>query len=138
MARPKSKGLSSKQERVLVSLRAGMHPTAIAEDMGISRNGVYQHIKRIKEAGINFPPVARAKRGRPPGKKANVKNEITAVALTRQTPAVSLDTQIDQERADGSNRLEEIAWSLDALTAEKARLEDRDVRLAKAQAALKA
>jgi biotin operon repressor len=76
MPQPKTNGITQKQREVLNYLHAGRHPAEIAQTMGISTNGVYQHMKRLKEAGLKWPDVKRKKAGR----KAAVKTKAAKVA----------------------------------------------------------
>lgn len=138
MARPKSKGLTPKQNEVLVHLRSGEHPTKIAEAMGITRNGVYQHIKRIKELGLDFPEVERAKRGRPAGKK-NAKaagSTVKPSSVSVSSPAPTIEKAIGVELGDGRSRLNAIEKEMVALLAEQDQLNGRIEKLQAAQKAL--
>lgn len=161
MARSSSEEkLTPKQAEVLVALRAGAHPTEIAKELGISTNGVYQHMKRIREAKISFPEPKRnspgrpksagtKKRGRPPkqraerigvigngggGHEADGQAEWDGEQPAR--PTVSIEDEIAHEIKSGEERLMVIEASLNSLGKEKEELIARKEKLAKAGEAL--
>lgn len=44
-------GLTERQQQILSRLQQHMKPAEVADDLGISRNAVYQHITSLKRAG---------------------------------------------------------------------------------------
>lgn len=154
--------LTPKQREVLVGLKAGDHPSKIAEDLGISTNGVYQHMKRIREAKISFPEPERKPPGRPKGKStgkrrgrppkasrigvvgdeaAAAQREVGGEAAWDGEAKVQPPQEVTIEQATelvalgidtADKRLVEIDGLLDALGKEKEELTARRDKLAKA------
>ncbi|HEY8465373.1 MAG TPA: helix-turn-helix domain-containing protein [Solirubrobacterales bacterium] len=56
--------LSKRQREVLERLEQGMSAKEIATDIGVSRNAVYQHIERLRNAGVL--PETYTPSGQPP------------------------------------------------------------------------
>lgn len=44
--------LTDRQQEIYDRLKRNMKPAEVAEDLGISRNAVYQHITSLKRAGV--------------------------------------------------------------------------------------
>lgn len=75
--------LSPKQTRVLKALEAGKTPDRIARQMKISVNGIYGHMRRIEEHGVDLSKYRRspngssgkrARRSRGPNSRSNGRN----------------------------------------------------------------
>jgi DNA-binding Lrp family transcriptional regulator len=84
MAEPK---LTKMQEKVLKELQAGHKASAISKKLKISPSGVYGHIRRMKEAGVEIPGQDRSQH----------------VAVTRAAPpAMSLPTALREVSSSGN------------------------------------
>jgi biotin operon repressor len=142
--------LTPKQREVLEGLHKKEHPAQIAKHLKISTNGVYQHMRRIREAGIDFPLVMR-KRGRPKGsgkKKPPTPTERIGVVDGEPSAApvigggepveVSIEESIAEEIRNGDERVGIIEASTVALSEEREKLEARLGKLKAAHAALAA
>jgi hypothetical protein len=160
MAKPKINGLTHKQREVLAYLHGGVHPTEIAKKLGISRNGVYQHMRRIREAGLAYPtpknlagrpksaakagpkkPVGRPKGsgkkpvGRPKGSGHPVLHVVDPVTSSPGSES-SIEDSIKAELETCLNRVTDIEGALEVLNEEKETLFSRVKKLKVASEAL--
>lgn len=69
MTEPK---LTKQQKRVKALLEQGKNPTQIARSLKTTRNNVYGHMRRMRNAGVKLPGDDTPRRGRPrkPGSQA--------------------------------------------------------------------
>lgn len=155
MARPKSAGLTSKQATILTELETGKHPTEIANKQGVTPNAIFQHMRRIKQAGYTLPLSEPKRRGRPPGSgkgKGTALPQLTLleakagvgasgykeVAIGSPASADSLAKAIEAEILASGARSKEVEKQLTLLLDEKVTLLSRIKKLVAAHKALTA
>lgn len=81
MAEPQ---LTKMQEKVLKELQAGHKASAISKKLKISSSGVYGHIRRMREAGVELPSQASSRHA----------------TVSAAPPAVSLPTALAEAARD--------------------------------------
>src|SRR5262245_62036227 len=88
--------LTKRQQEVLDRLGQGMGAQQIANDIGVSRNAVYQHIERLRKIGVVDPMYTPS--GQPPRRA-----EIGAIALP-PSPAGSVVARLRELALAGADR----------------------------------
>jgi hypothetical protein len=144
--------LTPKQQRVHDLLVAGKDAEEAAKVMGISVNGIYQHKRRIEEAGYKIGGLGsrrgrrspRARTGqaitsRPKAdapKRSGIKGEPTLLDA-RPDDALSVEDHVSRELATVTGRIAHVEGRVEALTFEISELAERRQRLEDASLALK-
>ncbi len=115
-----TKQVTTRQQAVIDGLAAGKEPKAIAKEMGISVNGVYGHMRRLKKAGL----ISKngKKRGRP--RRATTSSRSTRRNGSRKNGHVPSEAKaISKAVADGRKRIEVIDANIANFEDEKAQIE---------------
>lgn len=107
--------LTKKQQKVFDLLQQGLKPQAIATRMKISTNGVYGHMKRIREAGFEIPN----------GDNAAANGAARAEAL------VQIDALVKDAIGTAEERMRAIDARRSELSEERDKLDSEDTALAK-------
>jgi hypothetical protein len=77
------------QTEVVALAKDGKAPLEIADLLGISRNGVYQHLNRAKKNGVQIP---KARRGKPSRRRDSATASESLAAPKRSPKVVPTDT----------------------------------------------
>jgi predicted ArsR family transcriptional regulator len=118
---PNAQELTGRAAEVYERLQANMTPAEIADNLGVSRNAVYQHIGRLKRDGIipdDGPHLheagtrTRRRNARAHDEQESVVGEVEQLASRMRARLEAID---EQERALTRER-EQITRTLDALT----------------------
>lgn len=136
-ASEKAKALPPKQRRVYSLLVKGKKPDQIAKTLKISVNGVYGHMRRIEEHGIDVSKYrvngsrssngrsrnGTGKRGSRRGKHPDPVVQSTLDILTGQE--TTLQAEFDRVQAEANKRLKEIGAVQAEVTQTKRRIESK-------------
>lgn len=132
MSAPASTKVTDRQRKVIDGLKAKKTPQAIAAEMGISVNGVYGHMRRLRKAGLIPAEKASTNGKSAPARKAGSRRRATTSRRRAssngsrrngrgvETPVIEA---IDAARAAGVARLGEIEQETAKLGEEKAAIE---------------
>lgn len=136
-----AQNITPAQQRVLQKLERGGTPKQIARDLRISVNGVYSHMRKLREKGVipenGSRPQAEVEEApasvSPNGSSGNGASE--TLAGVREVVSVQIKTM--QERMnDIDNRVESITDESNRLEQERADLESERTMLADASTKL--
>lgn len=113
---------------------AGKLPAEIAKQLGISVNGVYNHLRRAGRAKGGAKTPVKAATGRT---RAKAKAALLAATTPERAPAPEMNDLVGNHRSGIADTIEFLEGQIDLRHAEIGALQDQRAPLAKALEALK-